>query len=220
MNTEAMMKKKTAMFALLTMLAGTVSAEKHISPYPMPDQTAQTDLAIPPMNNGASGQSSGASGLTVEAGTDLVERSPASVRLKPATQGDVTYLCGGVGDEEIAFMKSAARGYDLMLTFAAQDGAYLADVNVDIRDAKGKSVLQTKCDSPMLLVEVPVSGTYRIRAETGGYRLDRIAKVKATGRKGASLAGVTMVWPQQVAEVPGEGGASGAPGGGAGRGGR
>ena len=57
---------------------------------------------------------------------------------------------------------------------------YLANVNVDIRDAKGASILQVTCDSPLLLVEVPKSGTYRIRAETAGYRLDRVAKVRAS----------------------------------------
>jgi hypothetical protein len=196
------MKKKLALFVPLALMAGAAVAQGHVPSYPMPDQHAQTDLAIPPMNTGSSGQSSGASGLSVEAGTDLVQRPSGAARLKPATQGDVTYLCGGVGEEEIAHMKSEARGYDLMLTFAAQDGAYLADVNVDIRDAKGARVLQTKCDSPILLVDVPRTGNYRIRAETAGYRLDRVAKVRSPSRKGVALANLTMVWPQQVAEVP------------------
>lgn len=212
------MKKKAALFAILAAVAGSAVAEKHIPSYPMPDQHAQTDLAIPPMNTGSSGQSSGASGLTVEAGTDLVQRPSGAARLKPATQGDVTYLCGGVGDEEIAHMKSEARGYDLMLTFAAQDGAYLADVNVDIRDAKGTSVLRTKCDSPILLVDIPRTGTYRIRAETAGHQLDRVAKVRSPSRKGVSLANVTMLWPQQVADVPAASGtATGASGSGQGQ---
>lgn len=151
----------------------------------------------------ADSPSSGASGLQTEAGAEL-RSSPAPVaQLQPQTQDDVTYLCGGVGQEEVSYMKQEARGYDLMLTFAARDGTYLADVDVDIRDAKGNTVLQTNCDAPIMLVDLPRSGTYRIHADAAGYQLDRTAKVQDKARKGGRLASVVMSWPQQVAEVPG-----------------
>lgn len=151
---------------------------------------------------------SGASGMQSEAGAELRAAPPPVARVQPRTQGDVTYLCGGVGAEEAAYMKQQARGYDLMLTFAARDGSYLADVNVDIRDAQGKQVLQANCDAPMMLVDVPKSGTYRIRADAAGYELDRTAKVRAKQKAGPHVASVVLSWPQQVAEGPASPGAA------------
>ncbi|QDZ27070.1 hypothetical protein [Noviherbaspirillum sp. UKPF54] len=151
---------------------------------------------------------SGASGMQSEAGAELRAAPPPVARVQPRTQGDVTYLCGGVGAEEAAYMTQQARGYDLMLTFAARDGSYLADVNVDIRDAQGKQVLQANCDAPMMLVDVPKSGTYRIRADAAGYELDRTAKVRAKQKAGPHVASVVLSWPQQVAEGPASPGAA------------
>lgn len=145
--------------------------------------------------------SSGASGpMRSEAGADLQDTSPTA-GLKPVTHDDVTYLCGGVGEEEAAYMKKEAKGYDLMLTFAARDGAYLADVDVDIKDAKGNSVLQAACDGPILLVDLPRSGTYRVRAETAGYQLNKTVRVATSAKKRPHVAAAVLSWPQSVAEA-------------------
>ena len=191
-------------------------AQMHQPAQPMPDPQVQSDLATP--GNASSGDSSGgsnvegssASGTQSEAGMEHSQPAATLARPKPQVQGDVTYLCGGVGEEEAAYMKSEARGYDMMLTFATRDGSYLANVNVDVRDAKGKPVLQTKCDAPIMLLDVPRSGTYRIRADAAGHTLNRTAKVTAKQKSGARLASVVLTWPQQVAEAPASPGAAGA----------
>ena len=114
-------------------------------------------------------QSSGSSGgMQSEAGMEFNNAPPAMSLPQEQTQNDVAYLCGGVGQEEASYMKQQARNYDLALTFATRTGDYLADVDVNIKNAKGDDVLQAKCDGPMLLVNLPKSGTYRIRAETSG----------------------------------------------------
>lgn len=148
--------------------------------------------------------SSGASNaMQSEAGAELRPPPSPTAHLKPVTQDDVTYLCGGVGTEEANYMKRAAKDYDLMLTFATRSGDYLADVDVDIKDAKGETVLQAACDSPIMLVDLPRSGNYRVRAETAGYTLNRMVRVTAAKRKGASLASTVLTWPQRVAEAGG-----------------
>lgn len=190
----------TVLWAMLGLVSQTALAQMQQPVQPMLDLLAQSDLAVPPYNSSGN-FSSGASGLQSEAGVELSAPPSPAVRFKPQIQGDVTYLCGGIGAEEASYMKSEARGYDLMLTFAAQDGSYLADVNVDIRDAQGEPILQTKCDSPLLLVELPKSGAYRIRAETAGYVLNQTVQVAAKTKRGARLAAVVLTWPQQVAEV-------------------
>jgi len=175
---------------------------------------------VPPTASGAtditgtSGTSSGISsgdaapgatnGMRAEAGADLQATPSPIARLKPVTHEDITYLCGGVGDEEAAYMKAEAKRYDMMLTFATRDGAYLADVDVDIKDAKGNSLLQTACDSPIMLVDLPRGGTYKVRAETAGYALNKTVRI-ASGKSGKGgrqqVASTVLSWPQQVAEA-------------------
>lgn len=144
--------------------------------------------------------SGGSNGMQSEAGMDLRAAPPSTAEIKPVVQGDVTYLCGGVGEEEEAFMKQEAKGYDLMLTFAARNGEYLADVNVDIADAKGSSVLQANCDAPIMLVDLPRSGNYRVSADAAGYTLRQTVKVSAAKKSRPHVASASLVWPQQVAE--------------------
>lgn len=202
----------TVLWPLLCLASQTVLAQVHQPAQHLPDLLAQSDLAAPRYDSSGSSSegssSSGASGLQSEAGAELNPAPSPIARLKPQTQGDVTYLCGGIGEEETSYMKREAQGYDLMLTFATQDGSYLADVNVDIRNLKSEPVLQTMCDSPILLVDLPRSGTYRIRAETAGYVLNQTAKVTAKEKRGAQLAAIVLAWPQQVAEAPAPPGAT------------
>jgi hypothetical protein len=140
--------------------------------------------------------------MHTEAGLERESASATLAMPSPATQGDVTYLCGGIGADETAYMKREAKGYDLMLEFAARDGAYLADVDVDIRDARGDTVLQTACDSPILLVALPRSGNYRVRAETAGYKLRETVKVTAAKGNRPQVAAAVLSWPQRIAEAP------------------
>jgi hypothetical protein len=165
-----------------------------------------------------SSPSSPSSGTSGTSGTQApMPSSPGAAssmpQLQAKTENGVSYLCGGVGQEEASYMKREARKHDVMLTFAARDGTYLADVKVAIADANGKSLLQTTCDGPMMLVDMPRNGTYKIRAEANGYELDRTVSVKQSGQ-GGRVATAVMTWPQQVAEGPtGAGNSSGASGG-------
>jgi hypothetical protein len=127
------------------------------------------------------------------------------------TENGVTYLCGGVGKEEASYMKQHGRDHDLLLTFATRKGEYLADVNVAIEDARGQPVLNTTCDGPLMAVDLPKSGTYRIHAEAGGQMLDRSAHVNVKRRMAS--AAVMMTWPQSVGSAaPTATGSSGAEG--------
>jgi hypothetical protein len=149
-------------------------------------------------SSGMSGSSGSSGAMQSEAGMEF-NHAPAAMPLpQEQTQNDVAYLCGGVGEEEASYMKQQAHNYDLALTFATRTGAYLADVDVNIRNAKGDDVLQANCDGPMLLVNLPKSGTYRIRAETSGYSLNRTAKVTAGRNKAQHAARVAMVWPNDA----------------------
>jgi hypothetical protein len=115
--------------------------------------------------------------------------------LTPKTENGITYLCGGVGSDEANQMKAMARDHDLMLTFAARDGSYLADVNVNIADARGNSVLKTSCGAPIMLVDLGAGGTYKVSAETGGSTVTKTVRIPAKGHGKA----LVLVWPKSVA---------------------
>ncbi len=86
------------------------------------------------------------------------------------TQGDVSYLSGGIGKSEAAAIKHAAKRYPLQLEFllkAKPKDEYLADVKVKIKDAHDKVVLDAISGGPFLLAQLP-AGKYAVSAERDG----------------------------------------------------
>jgi len=106
------------------------------------------------------------------------------------SQNGVSYLSGGVGEDQAKAIESAARDYSLMLTFATQKtGEYLADVKVNIADRKGQAVLDTVADGPMLLVKLQ-PGEYRISAVSNDRPVNKTIRIG----KGHTTR-VTLHWP-------------------------
>ena len=98
------------------------------------------------------------------------------------------FRCGGVGDEDQKRMKAEASQHALLVTFAATDGAYLSNIDVEIR-RNGQVVLQGRCNGPLMLVDLAPAGSYEITATSQG-RTQR--KTVAVGDRPASL---TISWP-------------------------
>lgn len=100
---------------------------------------------------------------------------------QPQTQNGITYLAGGIGQDESAAMKAAAKDYPLSLVFAGgAHNAYLADIDVTIKDHADKTVLQTVAGGPIMLVKVP-AGKYDVVAARHGEALQRTVRVNARG---------------------------------------
>lgn len=111
--------------------------------------------------------------------------------VKPQTQGDVTFVSGGVGGDERSAMQAIRADYNLSLLFSVQgSGEYLSDVKVSITDSKGNTFLETVADGPMLLASLK-PGHYTVTTELDG----QVAHKKATvvGNKRTSLS---FIWPQ------------------------
>jgi hypothetical protein len=105
---------------------------------------------------------------------------------RASTANGITYVCGGVGSDEAERMKRAARDYDLMLTFATKTGSYVSDVQVDVADARGHSLLNTTCNGPIMLVDLPKAGRYHIRGESEGRAASGDVLLRP-GTKGTAL---------------------------------
>ncbi len=121
----------------------------------------------------------------------LAQPASSAGEMQPTTENGITYMCGGVGLDESTAMKQAAKDYDLMSTFAAQDGSYLADVEVELLGKDGAAILQTTCDGPILLLKLPRAGSYRMRATVNGH-----AQTKAVSLgHGRGTRRLVFVWP-------------------------
>jgi phosphosulfolactate phosphohydrolase-like enzyme len=111
--------------------------------------------------------------------------------IKSQTQGEVTFVSGGVGGDERNALQASRADYNLSLLFTVQGtGEYLSEVKVSITDTNGNTYLDTVADGPMLFASLK-PGHYTVNAEVDG----QVAHKKATivGNKRSSLS---FVWPQ------------------------
>ncbi len=121
---------------------------------------------------------------------------PAHAETAPAVQmqGDIAYVSGGVGEEEVQAIKGLIRQYPLELQFVRSDGAFLAGSQVKIVDAKGKTVLEVTTDGPYLLAKLP-PGSYKVTATDEGQAQTRNVHVAAGGH-----ARAVFTWRAAAAE--------------------
>ena len=106
----------------------------------------------------------------------------------PQWKGDgaVRYVCGGIGSDESNAMRAARKEHPLALLFARSDGAYLADVDVDIKGADGAPSLALRASGPVCLVDIP-DGRYTVSARTTGGDAKSQAVTVGGGSKTASF---------------------------------
>ena len=122
------------------------------------------------------------------AGMALAQSAPQATASGSAAATAAGFRCGGVGQEDQARMKADAARHDLMLTFATSNGAYLADVEVEISSGD-KVVLQGRCNDPLMLVDLPADGSYQVRASANGKEQRKTVSI------GGKPASATFVWP-------------------------
>lgn len=81
--------------------------------------------------------------------------------------GDISYISGGIGEDEIQAIKAAAAQYALQITFFSHADTgrdtYNAPAELTILKADGSPVLDLKPEGPFLLVDLP-AGKYRVIA--------------------------------------------------------
>ena len=83
------------------------------------------------------------------------------------------YVCGGVGSDESLAMRAAMKAHPLALLFARASGAYLADVDVMVKDAKGGTALAMRASGPICLVDLP-AGRYTVEAASEGVTKSQV----------------------------------------------
>lgn len=113
-------------------------------------------------------------------------------------QNGISYINGGVGQDEQGAMRAMRSDYNLQLTFATnQTGAFRSDVQLDIADAKGSNLLSVANAGPMFFAKLP-PGTYRISAAAEGKTFTRTVRIGASGAKE-----MTLHWENDSPDDPG-----------------
>ncbi len=111
-----------------------------------------------------------------------------------ATAGPASsWVSGGVGDTDLARMKSLEGQYNTKLVFTLIEGNYIAGVGVSVTDAKGQPVIKAMADGPMFLAKLP-TGNYTVAATYEGATVTRKLSVPASGLRTEYLR-----WPSNPA---------------------
>lgn len=122
---------------------------------------------------------------------------PAAQAAGPQQQNGINYINGGVGQDEQNAMRALRADYNLLLTFATkQSGAFRSDVQLDIMDAKGTTLLSVPNTGPMFYAKLP-AGTYRISAAAEGKTFKRTVKLGNAPRE------MTLHWENDSPDDPG-----------------
>ena len=91
------------------------------------------------------------------------------------TQGDISFIAGGIGEDESAAMKLMSKKWPLSIEFSQYlDGKdlWIAQVYLRILDANGKTLFDTTIDGPMFLGKLQ-AGNYELLATYEGVTQSR-----------------------------------------------
>lgn len=98
------------------------------------------------------------------------------------TQGAVSYLSGGIGDDEEIEIRRAAKDYGVLLEFTEVErgtshGRWTADVGISIK-AGNDVVFKAQADGPLMLIKLK-PGVYAAEADRQGVKQTKRIEVKA-----------------------------------------
>ncbi|MDH3289145.1 MAG: hypothetical protein OEP48_15665 [Betaproteobacteria bacterium] len=87
----------------------------------------------------------------------------------------ILYISGGIGVSSQERLKMLEPQFNLKLVFTLTEGNYLGDVNVALKDAGGKLLLEHVTEGPIFMVRVP-AGSYSVSATYSGSPQSRTIK--------------------------------------------
>lgn len=100
----------------------------------------------------------------------------SGVQIQRQDQSGVTYLSGGIGEDEAKAIQQAT-GYNLHMTFSiGPEGKYVPDVDVVVQKAQGQTVLTLNQAGPLVYVQLP-PGKYTVVATRNGEERRDTAEV-------------------------------------------
>ena len=108
--------------------------------------------------------------------TNLTPIDNTGVQVQPMQQNGITYLSGGIGEDEARAI-GQAQGYNLHMTFAiGPENKYVPDVDVTVQSASGQTLLTLSDAGPLVYVQLP-PGRYSVVATRNGEERRDTAEV-------------------------------------------
>lgn len=96
-------------------------------------------------------------------GGDAIPALPLEVM----KSGTISYINGGIGDEELAQFKQQSAQYNLHLMLSATNGDYVSNIHVRVLDSAGAPLLDVPESGPYLYVALP-AGSYTLETTNPG----------------------------------------------------
>ena len=129
--------------------------------------------------------------ITVSVGALMaLTNSAYAVQDQPVTIGGVESVCTGVGS---AKDNPDWKNYPIKLTFSNMAGENEAAEHIAITQG-GKSVMETDCDAPWLLIKAP-AGHYDVSASLPGGNGTRMAKAAFSTSGSGGQQTVNLAFP-------------------------
>lgn len=109
--------------------------------------------------------SEGAAGFS--AGSGAIPALPLEVK----SENGITYVTGGIGDEEMAQLKAQQGNFNVQVLLTAQHGEYLGEALARVIGADGADLAVIENAGPYVYVQLkPGSYTFEVTAKEGGIR--------------------------------------------------
>ncbi len=115
----------------------------------------------------------------------------ASPAMQPVQEGNITYISGGIGDDEREQLHAGASEYNLKIINSDPTGHYTADTNLTIQSKDGRQMISAADTGPLFYAKLP-AGRYTIDAVNHGQH--HIQDVNVSSGKTQSIK---MIWRDQ-----------------------
>ena len=124
------------------------------------------------------------------AGMGATEGENLGAGLTVQQKNGISYVSGGVGDDQQNALKSTGDRFNLKVTLATRGGKYLGGADIRIIDGQGEEILATRSDGPLFLAKLP-PGNYTVHANAEGKSLSQKVDLSAKSQQQ-----VVMSWPE------------------------
>jgi len=105
----------------------------------------------------------------------------APLPLDIQSSNGVTYVNGGISDEELAELKSRAKDFNLHVMLSAPAGEYISDVSLRVVDAKGQELISISDAGPYFYAHLQ-PGSYTLETSQNGDAVPKKVKVNITAK--------------------------------------
>lgn len=160
--------------AMSVPLRSSPAQENPATASPAVTMTAPPDKIAPPMATSGAVGNKGAM-INSEGGGAI-----PTLPLQPYISNGIQYVSGGIGDEEMAQLKSVEQDYNVHVMLSSKDGAYVAKVSLRMLNAQGQEVLLVNNAGPFVYIKLPAGG-YTLEATRNGETRKANVKVPASG---------------------------------------